>query len=335
MTTKTITLSARPKGPVTRENFGLEQRADPVLSAGKLITRPLYLSVDPYMRGRMNDAKSYIAPFALGEPIESAGIARVVAVNSGSKFHVGDLVSGMMPWQELALVDEKAVRAASAELPLGAQLGALGMPGLTAYVGLFDIGQAKPGETVFVSAAAGAVGSVVGQLAKIHGCYVVGSAGSDDKVRYLKEELGFDAAFNYKTVDNQRSALREACPKGIDVYFDNVGGATLEAALFVCNVHARIPICGMISGYETASPEPGPSNLAILIQKRIRMEGFLVSDHSARMGKFASDAARWLAEGKLKVQETVVDGFENAPAAFIGLLRGDNVGKMLVRVSES
>ncbi len=330
---KTIVLRARPNGWVGPEHFACEQRPAPahVPAPGKLIVRTRYLSVDPYMRGRMNAQKSYIEPFEPGQPIVSGGIGEVVVTDESEPFRVGDLVQGMLPWQEVAQVDAVSVRAVLPNAPLTAQLGVLGMPGLTAYAGLFDVGQAKPGETVFVSGAAGAVGSAVGQFAKIHGCRVAGSAGSDAKVRYLREELGFDAAFNYKQgrLDEQ---LREACPEGIDVYFDNVGGAMLEAVLSQLKVHARIAICGMISLYNEAEPLPGPRNLAVLIQKRARMEGFLVRDHSARTKAFLTDATRWLAEGKLTYHETFYDGIENAPAAFVGMLKGENLGKMLVRV---
>ncbi|HEY6879046.1 MAG TPA: NADP-dependent oxidoreductase [Polyangiales bacterium] len=332
MTNPTITLRARPRGAVTRDDFGFEQREAPMPSPGKLVLSPLYLSVDPYMRGRMNDRKSYIAPFALGEPIISAGIGRVIAVAEGSKFAVGELVGGLFPWQAQALVDEKALRKANPNLPLTAQLGVLGMPGLTAFVGLMDIGKPQPGQTVFVSAAAGAVGGAVGQLAKIHGCRAIGSAGSDDKVRYLKEELGFDGAFNYKTTDAEQ-ALAELCPQGIDVYFDNVGGKSLQAAIAHCNDYARIPVCGMIAGYEQEAE--GPNNLVMIVQKQITMTGFLVTSHAARMSYYAPAAARWLAEGKLASHVTVIEGFERAPDAFIGLLRGDNIGKMVVRVGDA
>ncbi len=329
---KTIVLRARPNGWVEPEHFACESRPEPAPVPGKLVVRVRYLSVDPYMRGRMNAQKSYIEPFEVGQPIASGGIAEVVATGSDVPFRAGDLLQGMLPWQELALVDPAGLRPVLPDAPLTAQLGILGMPGLTAYAGLFDVGQAKPGETVFVSGAAGAVGSAVGQFAKIHGCRVAGCAGSDDKVRYLKDELGFDAAFNYKQ-GKLREQIAAACPNGIDVYFDNVGGALLEAALFHVNVHARIPICGMISQYNDAEPQPGPRNLAVLIQKRARMEGFLVRDHAARTRDFLKDTTRWLAEGKLKYHETFYDGIERAPAAFIGMLRGENLGKMIVRVA--
>ncbi|MDB4988942.1 MAG: NADP-dependent oxidoreductase [Myxococcaceae bacterium] len=334
---KTITLCARPNGWVLPEHFALERRDAPTLSGsadGKVVVRTLYLSVDPYMRGRMNDAKSYVAPFELGKPILSAAIGEVVAAPPASKFEVGARVSGMWGWQELALVDEKALRLTLPGVPLPLQLGLLGMPGMTAYVGLLDIGKPKPGETVFVSGAAGAVGSTVGQLAKLHGCRAVGSAGSDEKVRYLLDELGFDAAYNYKTCGDQRRKLRELCPSGIDVYFDNVGGETLEAALFNVNIHARIPVCGMVSVYNEAEPAAGPRNLMLLVQQRVLVQGFLVSDHGARAKQFGADMSRWLSEGKLKHRETIVDGIEQAPAALIGMLRGQNVGKMLVRVAQ-
>lgn len=328
-----VVFRAWPKGWVDEACFSVEPL--PVLEPreGQLLVRTLVLSVDPYMRGRMSTAKSYIPPFTLGKPIESGGIGEVLRSES-PHYAVGDVVVGMMPWQERGIAAANSVRKVTPGASLTAQLGVLGMPGLTAYVGLLDIGKPKAGETVFVSGAAGAVGSVVGQLAKIHGCRAVGSAGTDDKVRYLVEELGFDAAFNYKTTPDQRKKLREVCPSGIDVYFDNVGGDTLEAVIWNLNDHARVPLCGMISMYNESELPPGPRNLMELVRKRVRMEGFIVTDHAHRNKDFTRDVMGWLSEGKLKYAETIVEGgLSEAPRAFIGLLKGQNTGKMLVRVA--
>ncbi len=327
-----ILFGAWPKGWVDESCFTHELRAVETPSEGQLLVRTLVLSVDPYMRGRMSNAKSYIPPFAIGKPIESGGIGEVLHSES-PLFSAGDVVVGVLPWQEQGVTAAKSVRKVTPDAPLTAQLGVLGMPGLTAYVGLLDIGKPKAGETVFVSGAAGAVGSIVGQLAKIQGCRAVGSAGTDNKVRYLVEELGFDAAFNYKTVGDQRKKLKELCPSGIDVYFDNVGGETLEAVIWNLNDHARVPLCGMISMYNETELPPGPRNLMELVRRRARMEGFIVSDHGHRNQDFTRDVLGFLAEGRLKHSETFFDGLAQAPRALIGMLKGENVGKMLVRVA--
>lgn len=329
-----IVFSAWPKGWVDDACFAHELRAVDVPREGQLLVRTQVLSVDPYMRGRMSMAKSYIPPFVIGKPIESGGIGEVLRSES-PHFAVGDVVVGMLPWQAQGIAAANSVRKVTPGAPLTAQLGVLGMPGLTAYVGLLDIGKPKAGETVFVSGAAGAVGSVVGQVAKLQGCRVVGSAGSDSKVRYLLEELGFDAAFNYKTAADQRKALKELCPAGIDVYFDNVGGDTLEAVIWNLNDHARVPLCGMISMYNDAELPPGPRNLMELVRRRVRMEGFIVTDHAKRNPDFMRDMLGWLEAGKVKHTETFFEGLAQAPRALIGLLRGENVGKMLVRVAPS
>ena len=291
------------------------------------------MSVDPYMRGRMRDAKSYTPPFQLGAVLAGGSVGRVVeSKNAG--FESGDYVVGAQGWREYYVSkgdDQRKIDASLAPLP--AFLGTLGMPGMTAYVGLLDIGKPKSGETVFVSAAAGAVGMVVGQIAGIQGCRVVGSAGTDDKTSYLVNELGFDAAFNYKTTDIDR-ALDEHCPDGVDVYFENVGGKTLEAVLTHMSPFGRIPVCGMIALYNNEQPAPGPATLIQVIPRRLTLTGFIVSDHLDRMAAFTRDVGGWLAEGKIRSKETIVEGIENAPSAFLGLLRGDNLGKMLVRVGE-
>lgn len=328
-----IIFRAWPKGWVDEECFAQESRPAGEPAPGQLLVRTRYLSVDPYMRGRMSTAKSYIPPFKLDRPIESGGIGEVL-VSGSPLFAAGDVVVGMLPWQQRGIAQAASVRKVTPGMSLSAQLGVLGMPGLTAYVGLLDIGQPKAGDTLFVSGAAGAVGSLVGQIGKIAGCRVVGSAGSDEKVRYLKDELGFDAAYNYKSVGLQREVLRELCPSGIDVYFDNVGGETLEAVIWNLKDHARVALCGMISMYNESELPPGPCNLMELVRRRVRMQGFIVTDHAQRNGDFIRDMSQWLAEGKVKVRETVVHGLQRAPIAFIGMLKGENVGKMVVHVAD-
>jgi NADPH-dependent curcumin reductase CurA len=289
------------------------------------------MSVDPYMRGRMNEGRSYAAPFELGQPLSGAAIGEVV-VSRHPDFRNGDFVLSVAGWREYFLSDGAGLRKLDPEIePLSAYLGVLGMPGLTAYVGLLDIGQPKAGETVFVSAAAGAVGSVVGQIAKIHECRVIGSAGSDAKVELLRSELGFDAAFNYKTIP-PGSALRDLAPDGIDIYFDNVGGDHLEAALIHMRTFGRIPVCGMISLYNATEIPPGPRVLGLVIPRRLTLRGFLVGDHLDRLPAFERDMGRWLKEGRVRARETIVDGIEMAPLAFLGMLQGENVGKMVVRL---
>jgi NADPH-dependent curcumin reductase CurA len=283
------------------------------------------------MRGRMNDVKSYVPPFALDAPLDGGAVGEVVAAGD-ERFSEGQMVVHQLGWREFAVVPAEQARPVDTELaPASAYLGVLGMPGLTAYVGLLDIAQLRDGETVFVSAAAGAVGSVAGQVAKLHGCRTVGSAGSEEKVAFLKEELGFDAAFNYRDGD-VRKLLNQAAPDGIDVYFDNVGGEHLEAALFALRQQGRVAMCGAISVYNATSPEPGPRNLTMAVGKRLTLRGFIVSDHFDRFPDFAREVGGALAEGKIRYRETVVEGIERAPDAFIGLLRGQNTGKMVVRL---
>jgi len=284
----------------------------------------------------MNDVKSYAPPYAVGAAMDGGALGEVIASNSPER-QVGDVVLHGHGWREYAVgaADQFRVMDPEAVPSLSLYLGALGMPGLTAYVGLLDVAGMKPGETVFVSGAAGAVGSLVGQIAKLRGAArVIGSAGSDEKVAHLIDDLGFDAAFNYKTAPVAEQ-LAAAAPDGIDVYFDNVGGDHLEAALGALNLHGRAALCGAIAQYNDVTPPPGPRNLSLLIGKRLALTGFLVSDHSARMPAFVAEAAGWLRAGALRCDETVVDGIEAAPAAFLGLLRGENTGKMVVRLADS
>lgn len=328
-----ILLASRPVGWVGEENFESVETAMPQPGDGELLARVIYLSLDPYMRGRMNDMKSYVPPFQIGEVVTGRAIGEVISSRHPG-FAEGDIVHGMLGWEEYSLSDGSwLTKIEPGPVPLATHLGALGMPGFTAYAGLLSIGKPKAGETVFVSAASGAVGSMVGQIAKIKGCRVVGSAGSDAKVRYLTEELGFDAAFNYKTIEPYQ-ALGELCGQGIDIDFENVGGKVLEAAIAHMNDFGRIVFCGAISHYNDVTPPPGPRNLAFIIGKRLRVQGFIVTDHASEHGAFEKDVTAWLAEGLIKARETIVEGLENAPGAFVGLFKGENFGKLVVKVSD-
>lgn len=327
-----IVLASRPSGWPTEDNFAVRQADRPELADGQVRVRNLFMSVDPYMRGRMNDAKSYVPPFQLGEPLEGGAIGSVIESRSPDLAE-GDLILHMLGWRDEAVLPARHAQKVSAVAGLSpsAYLGVLGMTALTAYVGLLDIAAMKPGDVVFVSGAAGAVGSMAGQFAKLKGAsQVIGSAGSDEKVRWLKE-IGFDAAFNYKSAPLFEQ-LREAAPDGIDVYFDNVGGDHLEASLAVLNTHGRVAMCGAIAHYNATEMPAGPHNLALVIGKRLTLRGFIVSDHRDRMPDMIADVSRWLSEGKLFHTETVVEGLDQAPSAFIGLLRGHNIGKMIVRL---
>ncbi len=328
-----ILLSSRPQGWVTQENFDTVQTSVPEAEEGQMLVRNLWLSLDPYMRGRMNDAESYVPPFQVGEALQGQAVAEVVA-SKHEKFSEGDLVTGMFGWEEYSLSGGEGVRKVERSgVPLSYYLSILGVTGLTAYLGLFDVGGLREGETLFVSAAAGAVGSAAGQMAKLKGCRVVGTAGSDEKVDYLTNELGFDAAFNYKT-SKLSQALKETCPDGIDLNFENVGGDILEAVLPRMNNFGRITVCGMIAHYNDETPRPGPRTLPLVISKRLKLQGFIVSDHLDRMKPFVQEMSGWIAEGKVKQRETVAEGIESAPGAFIKMLEGDKVGKQLVKVGE-
>ena len=327
-----IRLKNRAEGMPRETDFELAEVDLPEIGKGEILVQNIYMSVDPYMRGRMNDRKSYIPPFQLGMPLDGGCVGRVVG-SENSLFKVGDEVTGMLGWREYFVSDGKGLLKIDPSMaPIQSYLGTLGMPGLTAYAGLLHIGKPGEGETVFVSAAAGAVGSVVSQIAKLKGCTVVGSAGSDEKVSWLLQEAGVDAAFNYKKVDDIIAEVGKHCPKGIDVYFENVGGVHLEAALEHMNTHGRIVLCGMISIYNASKPVPGPTNLANIIGKQLIIQGFMVANHFDKMQVFYSDMRKWIAEGKIKWKETVVDGIENAPKAFIGLFKGENFGKMIVKL---
>ncbi|WP_234347519.1 NADP-dependent oxidoreductase [Streptomyces specialis] len=327
-------LVARPKGWPRPEDFALREEPVAAPEKGRILVRNLYLSVDPYMRGRMNDVKSYTPPYQLDQPMEGGAVGVVVA-SAAEDFEPGDHVLHGLGWREYATVDARHAARVSPDLaPLSTYLGVLGMTGLTAYSGLLEVGRFREGDVVFVSGAAGAVGGVVGQLARLKGAgRVIGSAGSADKVRLLTEEYGFDAAFNYKDgpVGEQLAA---AAPDGIDLYFDNVGGEHLEAAIDAFNVHGRSVICGMISRYNATEPTPAPRNLHLVIGKRLRLEGMLVSDHYGLQQKFVEEVSGWVRSGELVHRETVVAGVENAVDAFLGMLRGENTGKMIVSLGD-
>lgn len=325
-----IHLIARPRGWPTPADFTLIETAIPEPADGQALVRNVYMSVDPYMRGRMNAARSYAPPYALEQVMCGGAVGRVIASRAPG-FAEGDIVLSGNGWRTHFVSDGSALERVEAVAPLSYYLGVLGMPGMTAYVGLLDIGQPKEGETVFVSAASGAVGSVVGQLAKLMGCRVVGSVGSEAKVHVVRDELGFDAAFNYKETPPDR-ALAELAPDGIDIYFDNVGGDHLEAAIGAMNPFGRIPLCGMISGYNADASTPGPNNLMLMVGKRLTMRGFIVGDHTDRRAAFRKEVGSYVRDGRIVVRETVVDGIARAPEAFLAMLRGDNVGKMVVRV---
>ncbi|MFB3892303.1 MAG: NADP-dependent oxidoreductase [Phycisphaerae bacterium] len=326
-----ILLKSRPAGEPTAQNFELVERPVQSPAEGQVLRRTLFLSLDPYMRGRMNAGRSYVDPVEVGGVMCGGTVSQVVESKSPA-FAAGDIVLGYDGWQEFGLDDGSSLRKIEmGKLPLSYALGVLGMPGMTAYVGMLDIGRPKAGETVVVSAASGAVGSVAGQIAKIKGCRVVGSAGSDAKCLYVTKELGFDACFNYKTEPMLR-ALKRACPAGIDVYFENVGGPMLEAVLRLANVGARIPLIGLISQYNATELVAGPNLMPVLV-KRITIRGMIVGDHASRRDEFLRDMGRWLAEGKIKYRETVVEGLAAAPKAFIGLFHGENFGKLIVKVA--
>ena len=327
-----IRLKNRPDGLPRETDFELAEVELAGLGEGEVLVQNIYMSVDPYMRGRMHDRKSYVPPFQLNMPLDGGCVGRVIESKKGP-FQVGDCVLGMLGWREYFISDGQGlVKVDPGIAPIQSYLGTVGMPGLTAYAGLLHIGKPVEGETVFVSAASGAVGSVVCQIAKLKGCHVVGSAGSDEKVSWLLNEAGVDAAFNYKTVGDVIAEVGKHFPKGIDVYFENVGGVHLEAALEHMNTHGRIVLCGMISMYNATQPVPGPTNLAYIIIKQLTMQGFIVTDHFDKMQQFYADMGKWIAEGKIKWKETVVDGIENAPKAFIGLFKGENFGKMIVNI---
>jgi NADPH-dependent curcumin reductase CurA len=331
MTSREIRLAFRPKGIPAADNFALARVELEPLQDQQVLVRNLFMSVDPYMRGRMNDRKSYVPPFELGKPLDGRAVGEVIE-SRAKEFKRGDAATSNFGWREYFIASPKDLHLVRREVqPLSVYLGVLGMTGMTAWVGL-NLVEVKAGDVIFISGAAGAVGSVAGQLAKLRGCRVIGSTGSLEKVRFLREECGFDIAFNYKA-GPVLEQLNLAAPDGIDVYFDNVGGETLEAALSALRLHGRIIACGSISGYNEEMPQPGPSNLFKVIAKRLTMKGFIVSDWLDRLGEFEKEAGGYFRAGKLKNKETVVDGIDKAVAAFIGLFEGKNVGKMVVKLT--
>ncbi len=326
-------LKSRPVGLPTPDNFELVNVPVPQPGDGEFLVRNIFMSVDPYMRGRMYDRKSYVPPFQLGEVMSGGSVGQVIASNHEG-FKVGQYVLSQLGWREYFISKGRGLNIIDPAIaPIQSYLGTFGMPGRTAYFGLLEIGQLKEGETVFVSTAAGAVGSVVCQIAKIKGCRVIGSAGSEEKVNWLKNEIGIDAAFNYKEVKRLTAELKNHAPDGIDVYFENVGGDHLEAALACMNNFGRVVCCGMISLYNATEPVPAPRNLSLIIGRRLTLKGFIVSDFLDQLGRFYEDMGRWHAAGKLKWEETIVEGLENAPDAFIGLFKGQNMGKMVVKIA--
>jgi NADPH-dependent curcumin reductase CurA len=330
-----IVLASRPTGEPAPDNFRMEEFPLPAPNADEVSLRTLYLSLDPYMRGRMSDAPSYAAPVALGEVMTGGTVSEVVASND-SRLAPGDIVVGVTGWQTHAVASPSGLRKIDPALaPVTTALGILGMPGMTAYFGLLEIGRPKPGETVVVAAASGAVGAAVGQIARMKGARSVGIAGGPDKCRYVGE-LGFDACVDHRAQDFA-GRLKAACPNGIDVYFENVGGKVLEAVFPLLNRFARIPVCGLIAHYNDATPPPGPNRVPALLRavlnKRLTIQGFLVSDFAQRQREFLRDMSAWLRDGRIIYREDIVDGLENAPRALIGLLRGENFGKLLVRVA--
>jgi hypothetical protein len=331
-----IVLAARPEGEPKPEHFRLVETEVPAPRAGEVLLRTLWLSLDPYMRGRMSAAKSYTKPVEVGEVMVGGTVSEVVE-SKNPKFQRGDIVSSYAGWQDFAVSNGSGLIKLDPKIaPISTALGVLGMPGMTAYTGLLEIGQPKPGETVVVSAASGAVGSVVGQIAKIMGCRAVGVAGGPEKCRYVVDELGYDACVDHRAPDVAEK-LAAACPKGIDVYFENVGGATWKAVFSLLNNFARIPLCGLIAHYNDtelpAGPDRTPQLMRAILTKRLTLRGFIVFDFIARAGDFQRDMGAWVREGKIKYREDVVEGLEKAPEAFMGLLKGRNFGKLLVKVA--
>ncbi|MDB5592280.1 MAG: NADP-dependent oxidoreductase [Enterovirga sp.] len=332
-----VVLASRPEGEPRPENFRLETVPRPEPGDGQVLLRTLWLSLDPYMRGRMSEAKSYAKPVPVGGPMEGGTVSEVVLSRS-DRFRPGDVVLAHGGWQDYAVADARGLRQLDPEAaPIQTALGILGMPGMTAYTGLANIGQPKAGETLVVSAASGAVGSAVGQIGRIRGCRTVGVAGGPEKCRYLIEELGFDAAIDHRAPDLPER-LREACPNGIDIYFENVGGEVWTAVFPLLNDFARVPVCGRIAHYSDTAPPPGPDRtvqlMAAILTRRLRLQGFIVSDFAAQQGDFLREMAGWIRDGQVRYREDVVEGLERAPEAFMGLLKGRNFGKLLVKVAE-
>lgn len=331
-----VVLASRPHGEPTPAHFRLEETRVPSPGAGEILLRTRWLSLDPYMRGRMSAAKSYAAPVGIGEPMTGGTVSEVVQ-SGHPEFPVGTLVQAFGGWQDFSVSDGKGLRTVDpGRAPPTTALGILGMPGMTAYTGLLNIGTPKPGETVVVAAAAGPVGSLVGQIAKLKGARAVGVAGGPEKCAYLTRELGFDAALDHRS-DDLPGALAAACPAGIDVYFENVGGAVFDAVLPLLNDFARMPVCGLVAGYSATELPPGPDRspnlMRAVLTKRLKIQGFIVWDFASQIDAFEREVGGWLRDGAVRYREDVVEGLENAPEAFIGLLKGRNFGKLIVHVS--
>jgi NADPH-dependent curcumin reductase CurA len=328
---KEVHLINRPVGIPIKADFGIYETEISPTHEGEVLIENYYFSVDPYMRGRMVDRKSYVPPFQLNKPMSGGSVGKIIE-SKHTKFEKGEFVYGNGAWRQFFKSDGDGLLKIDPNIaPISYYLSLFGMTGLTAYVGLTEIGKLNRKDTVFVSAAAGAVGSIACQIAKIHGCRVIGSAGSDEKVKFLLQDLGIDAAFNYKTTPNLHHEIKMLCPNGIDLYYDNVGGEILETILFNMNTFGRIIICGMISQYNKEKPDP-IHNLILTIQKRLRIQGFIVSDHYDKLPVFIGKMAKWYAEGKIRQKETVVEGIEKSIDAFLGLFSGENIGKMIVKL---
>jgi hypothetical protein len=327
-----IVLNSRPSGLPVAANFRFETIETPVISEGQLLLKPIYVSVDPYLRGRMNDSKSYVPPFQLNQPISSGIVAEIIE-SKNSSFKAGEYVLGALAWQEYQISDGAGLTKVDPFVaPLSVYLGALGMTGLTAYFGLTEIGMPKPGEILVVSGAAGAVGTMVGQIGKLLGCRVVGIAGSEEKIALLKSKFGYDEAINYKTTSDMKAAIAKVCPDGVDIYFDNVGGEISDAVLANINKNARIPLCGAISTYNATEEPLGPRIQSTLIKNSALIQGFIVSNYAAKFPQGLVQLGKWFKEGKIQYSETIVEGFNNIPQAFIDLFSGKNEGKMIVKI---
>jgi NADPH-dependent curcumin reductase CurA len=332
MTTKQIVLAHRPKGLPVLEDFKIKDFELGEIKENEVVLEAMYFSVDPYMRGRMNDAKSYTPPFELGKPISGGVIAKVVK-SKAANFKENDIVTGNLSWQQHCIATAtEIIKIDTSIAPASYYLGILGMPGLTAYFGLTHIGKPKKGDTVVVSGAAGAVGLVVGQIAKLHGCRVIGITGSEKKVALLTGEFGFDEVINYKTCTNLKKAVAEACPKAVDIYYDNVGGEISDAVISNINFNARIVLCGQIALYNCTEIPMGPRLQPMLLTRSVLMQGFIISNYQSQFSEGSKQLAKWIEEGKITYKETIVKGFDKLPAALLGLFEGDNIGKMIVKV---
>ncbi len=335
-TNRKIVLAARPQGAPGDSDFELREEEVREPGDGEVLLRTIYLSLDPYMRGRMNDAKSYAPSVEIGEVMAGGAVSQVVR-SRNARFAEGDFLFGYTGWQDFALADGRGFRKLDpADAPLSTSLGVLGMPGMTAYTGLLNIGQPKEGETLVVAAASGPVGSMVGQIGKIKGCRVVGVAGSEEKCRYVTDELGFDVCLSHRA-DDFEDQLKRACPDGIDVYYENVGGRVFEAVLPLLNMFARVPVCGLVAHYNATALPEGPNKIPLLMRavlsNRLHIQGFIVWDFQSQEKEFLEQAGAWIREGRIKYREDFVDGLENAPQAMMGLLEGKNFGKLVVRVA--